>query len=1153
MKKKLFTLVALLFIGITFVAAERVAPTIDVTPVALESGKSYYLYNPGAGKFLTGDNTQSQKDASFGETGIPATITLQDNGMYSIRFSSDSYGFFTCLGPLSIWITGQYDVDASSWTIVNTEGYNYTIQAAPNSAVYDASLYVGEKAGAGSLVFPDCTVEDNITWQFIATEEINHYNARKRLYDALCQADELGVDLDEYESIYANELSTTAEIDAATTKLNRAYEETTEYKFPDWNDYPILFSFSEDNDWSTSDGSGFFTCGYPDNSILTATVNITENSTLSYEAKDGYSITVSVDGKEIKTINSRQLGRRTRYFIELSSGIHQVSWKAGAYSGYHYLYDIGVEKTPSITVNLLEPGSLGTEILYNVDNLKDVRKLKIIGNMNDDDWAKIGMMEDNLYSLDLSETTITTIPESCFYRWPFLHSIKFPEVLKEIQAFAFVGSYITDIVFPSTLEKIGEAAFREASIEEAILPDNCLTLSTKIFDECRFLTKSRLPQKLTVIPSSTFENAYENRIDSLPAGIQTIGSFAFYNNYFVALDLPESLTKIERNAFYNCNSKGNTKSELILPKNVSYIGEKAFSGCDAYKYAELPTAFYVTSNGGSYPLPDNLTTLRINSATVFEDGGEYREGSTTYIYRLIYNSDISNITLQVPQHLVNAYKLDEFWYQCKSIEGFSTDEIDEWELHRDLVLSPRDRLLGTPSIKIFTSGSLKINGEDGMTINNLYVDCSPENNAYTSRLISNAEGVTVEGELITYFNLAHTGHWYYISLPYDIKVGDISNGSGLCAVRYYDGATRATNGASGNWKNYSKEDIIAAGTGFIIQVSQAGWWTFPSQENESKQYMTSNKMFVKELAENPSENASDRGWNLVGNPYQAWYNIHKLNFTAPITVRNISNNTYSAYSIIDDDYALAPNQAFFVQRPAEVTNISFPLDGRQMTSVIEDQNGVSAREKATSTRLLTDLVVSDGEESDRTRVVLNESATMQYDMNSDAGKFMSDNKNVPQIYTLDAEGNKYAINERPLSNGVVRLGFQSGNGGTYTINLSRNMSDDVILVDNELNLKVNLAEQEYCFTASAGTTEERFELRFNVTITDIDGLTDKPMTVQAGNNGISIKNAKGTVEIYNAGGMRVANVENGNDVNIALPAGMYVIKSEGQVTKVVVR
>lgn len=930
------------------------------------------------------------------------------------------------------------------------------------------------------------------------------------------------------------------------TMMAEATTNVLEYTAPEWNEYPMTFTVT-DNCWSVSGSEIEGSVRSEQQSTLTATVTVGENATLRYELYGGRDLSFIVDGEEIRSLTYNQLQTSRLYYQALSPGEHTIQWNvrnSSSSSTYYKIKNIGIETTPWITVTLLEPGSLGTEILYNVDHLKEVRNLKIIGSMNDDDWAKISMMKDNLIELDLSETDAREITKELFKSAACLKSIKLPEGLTKIGDDAFVNAYSLEYVgFPSTLESIGSWAFQYTSIISAILPDKCTQIGRNAFSNCRFLKNVKLSDALTEIDDYTFQDCYELRTFKLPEMLEAIGQKAFYNCSHVAFDFPESLKSIGYCAFQNTNRYGE-KAELILPKNVSSIGQWAFTD-SKYTYAEIPVSFY-TLEYKEYCLPSTVTTIRLNCPTVI---GRKSSGA-----KIVSDSDRPNITLQVPSFLVNAYKLDDYWYNFGKIEGFSTAEIGEWVINDALVLGARDRFEGNPSIEINTGGSLKINGTDGMSVADLSFKINPYGAIY-GQMFSNADDVTVSGKLWNEF-YTYKNQWYFMSLPYNIKVSDITSASSTAkrAIRYYDGAHRAENGATGSWTDYGQDDIIPAGTGFIFQSSEAGWWTLPSMEDESKQFLTSNNMFVKELAANPSDNASNRGWNLVGNPYQCWYNIHKLNFTAPITVRDLKNNTYAAYSVIDDDYAIAPCQAFFVQCPEGISNISFPLDGRQMTSVIESQVGAKPQPfmaQAVSRKII-DLSVSNNTFTDRTRVVINNAATTGYDASCDAGKFFSESEEVPQIYSLDAEGNKYAINERPETGGRVRLGFIAPQGGNFTMQLIRNTMGNVILKDNETGSSVNISEQEYSFTSDAGTYENRFELYFTET-TGIENTAavQQAMSVNVTENGISIT-GHANVEIFAASGAMVGKASVNGRHSFALPSGLYIVKGERKSVKVIV-
>lgn len=1150
------------------VVAARVAPT-EPGVGAIESGNDYYLYNVGSGKFMS----HGTFDLTAGDHG--STFTLTKSGdYYWISFKVPNY--YGDLYP--IYINGD-DSKLSTgsgfnWNFAHKENDTYTIQLPDDNSYYAADKYMGIPADGSGGVLNNRTADDHIVWKVMTVAEGDMFMARRDLYNLLNWSEALGCyDISPFEAVYDNEASTLEQVREAVSMLSRSYELTKGYHAPDWSDFFIWFETTTGSDdyynkWMKyNNDDNTLCCNLQPgcDATLTATVIVDHDATIVYDMScyrnnvgDNYAVDVDIliDGEQVRTFARQMVHQNKRHFHELTAGKHTIQWRARNISDSYgcdvALSNIGVEKTPLITVSLLEPGSLGTEVLYNVDHLKDVRRLKVIGSMNDEDWAKINMMKGNLFALDLSETDVKEIKENQFYLsgddWSFLHAVALPDGLQKIGRYAFRNGYVEEVNLPASLLSIGEYAFNGSMVREAIVPESCLSLGNGIFEDCQHLEKASLPSGLANVPNNMFDDCHNMRMAQLPANVRVIGDYAFYNCNLVAFDFPELLTSIGYRAFWCTNQEG-AKERLVLPKNVSYVGSQAFAYCDLYASAEMATAFYRVT--GYSMLPNSVKKLRLNSPTVVE-----RDNSSNYI---VNENAQQSVTLQVPSYLVNSYKLDEYWYNFGAIEGFSTAEVGEWPINRDLVLNARDRFEGTPSVSIYATGSLKVNGKDGMPMDNLMVESDPDNKLY-GRVFSNADGVTVGGTLTTDLRVGTRNRWYYLCLPYDVRVSDIvkMNNNPKRAIRYYDGAGRAANGATGNWKNLADTDIIPAGTGFIFQVSEEGWWKLPSLDNESKQYATSNRMFVKALEENASENAADRGWNLVGNPYQCWYNIHKLNFSAPITVRE--NNNYAAYSVIDDDYALAPNQAFFVQSPEGIGSISFPLDGRQMTSVIESQSGAKAHlwlADQAQPRRLADLTVTNGRDTDRTRVVLNGSASADYEPACDACKFMSDDESVPQVYSYDNSGTRYAINERPEGDGIVKLGFKTGEGGCFTFTLGRNEAGSVLLVDNERGMTVDLSTQSYQFTAEAGTFDSRFELRMggrgSATTISAPG-TDGSIAVSALKGGISLSHVQGDVVVYTLGGATVATVHtNGDRVFVALPNGSYIVKAGDKSASVMVK
>lgn len=943
-------------------------------------------------------------------------------------------------------------------------------------------------------------------------------------------------------------------IDASRTAEATAEEDLTiDYTAPEWSEIPIVLTNDEGKHWNNS-----LDIRLPNGTIsLTAEITTDKPATFVYGIAMGFYsqalpktvFSVFVDEKKVRTVYSREFhsGPNPRFMEDLSTGKHTIRFEIynpERSNDYPFKFtSIGAISSPLVEVSLLEPGSLGTEVLYNVDHLLDVRHLKVKGQMNEADWGYIKMM-NNLSVLDLSEAQTTKVPDNIFADRAhlFLHRVVLPEGLKSIGECAFKYTYIDKINFPSSLETIEGEAFANSCISEAMLPESALNLNRGIFYSCLSLKKASLPSTLTTIPEKMFMCSGTLTDCPLPPALQVVKDHAFYQCWTYSTTIPESLTTIEGNAFCETSIK-----EVHLGNSpITTLGSGAFANCDSLIYVELPSSYNIVGDTElQISSCQKLGTLVLKSPTVITDGkklfGEYGECNT--------------IDLRVPDYLVNAYKLDNFWYNCKSIEGFSTTEVGEWTISQPLVLGARDRFEGCPDVNIVGQGSLKVNGTRKMALGDVYYETNGNDVAQTAQLWSNCDSISIEGALDAGYYVTKN-RWYFISLPFNFRPADIAVPEGAqYALRRYDGGARATSGTGQSWTDVEEDETVAAGTGFIFQASQDGWYRFRALDDASKQYVAANKEFAKALAANPSDVAADRGWNLVGNPYQTYYNVHRLNFTAPITLWNANNRTYEAYSIIDDDVALQPGQAFFVQCPDEVESISFPLEGRQLTADIESQTATRPMGPGHdgTQRLLLDLSIGSGDMADRTRVVLNDAAEEAYEPACDAAKFMSDATDVPQLYSLGADGTRYAINERPEGDGTVRLGFRAGSDGSYTLRLTRHGGCRAWLTDLKTGTTTDLAAADYHFTAEAGTDETRFVLAVEPDATTGIGsaTTTETLGATATQGGIALA-GQGTATVYAADGRKLGTYNVQGQRTISVPAGIYVVRTPQGSVKVTV-
>lgn len=926
--------------------------------------------------------------------------------------------------------------------------------------------------------------------------------------------------------------------------------EVTDLKLESWSD-PLTVYNDENNMWSMStDKTTLSTNGLTlgATTAIAVVANPTVKSTLCVRLSNsaGTSITnqdfvyfdVYRDGTLIKTVKSDVLHNFSPvYFFDVEPGTHTFRFVARdtrddnvVDRGIVTIY--GLMKTNHVVeAEVTEPGSLGQEILYDteVNVLADVRCLKIKGQLNDADWTTLRNMSTTLWKVDLSGVTNTSIPNGQFRRegatWQYLHEVVLPNGLTKIGDDAFRDARITSLSFPSTLDIIGHRAFYASYLETAALPASFCTTGcdnvegrtyVEVFNNCRALKSLTLaaPEKLKHINDYFLYRCASLTGFVVPESVTEVGIYACndcWNNDF------GTLSSVKRFGEYCFGYSNNTNIDL---QNAEWMYRYCFRGNPNLVSVAIGEKFWKFDSYNDFIESPNLKTVKLYSPTVCQYNSCFTDS-----YR-------AGMTLQVPNYLVNNYKVDANWMTFGTIEGFSTEDVDMLHVTQNLTMGARQRMEGAPSLDIANQLIFKIAGETEQKFNEVTIhanynayanDFIPANRFTFTQVLSTAPNVNVNKAVFAVVNtLSYYNYpmWYYLCLPFDIKVGDIRTDNGSWAIRYYDGAERAANGiVSGNksWKDYAAEDVIKAGTGFIFQASEPTTIYFSSNGNGNQLFST--QVHSTPLAANASEVAANKGWNLVGNPYQCYYDAKQMNFNAPITTWTCDRwgtPAYKAYSLNDDDYIFSASEAFFVQAPDGVDHITFPIAGKQTVPTVQTASA-KPRVAQSSGRQLVDITISDGENSDRTRVVMNEQASADYELTCDAGKMFSEGL---QVYTIGYDGNKYAINERPMMNGVADLGVIIPAEGTYTFSLTRNSAERVILIDIETGAEVDLMKDSYTFNADKGTNEGRFILKLASDATAITDVANTAVELNA---------------VYDLAGRRVSRNDNG------LKSGFYVI------------
>ena len=771
------------------------------------------------------------------------------------------------------------------------------------------------------------------------------------------------------------------------------------------------------------------------------------------------------------------------------------------------------------------------------ENLGQVVTLKVSGNINGYDIMVMRNKMDNLHHLDLSDANIVANDYEYYTGYHTEDNILGTNSFREL-------TKLLTVKLPKTITKLGNNAFYACyNIKEVEFQTGLETIGNDAFHGCGNLKTVELKEGLRTIGSSAFSGNYfyiagnyqSGRAPKfeeiiLPDGLVTIGSSAFYNNTSLKrIAFPSTLTNIGDNAFNNCSQLG----IISLPTNLQRIESSTFYGCSSLTEAHIPSTILSIGDNAFY----NCSKLNDVYTYIAEPTQINMNTFSTY----------TTATLHVPTTSYYNYWYDTEWSQFRSLENFDA-EYEYFYINKDFTISDE---AGTIQGEGDNDPNADLNPGSGLIVETTTDD--QELDEVHIKVDGDQSGSILADDNLTankvYYDIKITaGRWYFLSLPFRVKITNIT-APGRYVFRYYDGSLRAT-GVSG-WLNWLY-DWLLPGQGYIFQCNKSGILSL-CVERVDMNWKAENH--PREFEQHAAQNQQDASWNFMGNPHHSYYDIEKTGYTQPITVWN--GTAYEAVRPGDDDYSLRPFEAFFVQKPENQTEMNFPVDGDndgRYTYLQWKNDGPrrAARRRAQGVdvnRQMINLTLSDGQTTDKTRVVFNEKQSKNYEMACDAPKFFS-SENVAQLYSLDQSLTKYAINERPM--GEVRLGYIAATDGEMTISAQR-MDQPMMLRDNVMQITHDLTMGDYTFSTKAGVCDDRFTLVANGDVTSVGKIRKETgVSVLTEKSGISFSGIEQQeVTIYSLSGTTLAShVQNGF---IQLPNAAYIVKVDNNTTKLLVK
>jgi hypothetical protein len=239
--------------------------------------------------------------------------------------------------------------------------------------------------------------------------------------------------------------------------------------------------------------------------------------------------------------------------------------------------------------------------------------------------------------MDLSATSMTTIPE-----------------------YAFDGAAsLTSVTFPSSLTTIASRAFQNSGITSADLSATSMTtIGQRAFSDAASLSSVKFPALLTSVGSYAFDGCKALTSVTFPASLTSVGSYAFRNTGLTSVTFPDSLVSILDYAFNGCTALEWVKWPASGAN--AYVGTSAFNGATNLDRVELPNNL-LTATTTSCSIRNNAfagTNLRVLILRT-EAAGIYANYANSE--NAAYAFPDTDFSIYVPNAKVTEYKAANGW------------------------------------------------------------------------------------------------------------------------------------------------------------------------------------------------------------------------------------------------------------------------------------------------------------------------------------------------------------------------------------------------------------------------------------------------------------------------------------------------------------
>lgn len=201
----------------------------------------------------------------------------------------------------------------------------------------------------------------------------------------------------------------------------------------------------------------------------------------------------------------------------------------------------------------------------------------------------------NLTSVEIPDTitveekryAVTAIDDYTFNYNNSIQSVTIPETVTNIGSYAFYSCKgLKNIDIPDGVTTIAPYTFDFCSgLTTVSLPKNLVEVGDYAFGFCYQLQEVSLSETVTTIGKSAFSSC-EALHFTLPSSLTSIGGGAFSNTAIDAVVIPDGIAEIPYNCFFGCKNL----TSLTMPNTITSIGRSAFQNCISIESITLPSS-----------------------------------------------------------------------------------------------------------------------------------------------------------------------------------------------------------------------------------------------------------------------------------------------------------------------------------------------------------------------------------------------------------------------------------------------------------------------------------------------------------------------------------------------------------------------------------